>query len=463
MKRGFLLMAASLLLLPPGAEAAVELGSFVTKAKKITLGAAVRARYENRYNHDFDESTPNSSDFTLLRTRLNVGMDVTDDVRAFIQVQDSRIFGAEQDESKNSQNLDLRQGYVDLLRFAGLPVDLRIGRQTLVYGDERLIGAFEWNNVGRAFDGAKAMLHPADNLQVDLFATKVAELDNSVTEQESITPFAPTLISGGPTAGADEDQNFYGAYAMWKPGRQLVDVYLLYLEDNSPSLVPARGVGAGTPIQTNSTGDNLSFWTAGARLSGPIAALAGFDYGFEGAYQYGEGADLDIRAFALHGELGYALPLFKKSRLSVEANYGTGDDDPNDGDFETFSNLFPTNHLHYGYMDRISWSNARNYAVKLDSAITDKLSAKLHFWYFELAEDEDALFNAGGGTIFGPGAADGENEVGQEIDFVANYKYNEAVAFEAGYSHFFVGDAVAQAKVDDEDADFAYLQMNMSF
>jgi len=32
---------------------------------------------------------------------------------------------------------------------------LKIGRQELIYGDERLIGAFGWNNIGRVFDAAK--------------------------------------------------------------------------------------------------------------------------------------------------------------------------------------------------------------------------------------------------------------------------------------------------------------------
>ena len=35
------------------------------------------------------------------------------------------------------------------------PVSLKIGRQELSYGDERLVGAFAWNNIGRVFDSAR--------------------------------------------------------------------------------------------------------------------------------------------------------------------------------------------------------------------------------------------------------------------------------------------------------------------
>lgn len=114
-------------------------------------------------------------------------------------------------------------------------------------------------------------------------------------------------------------------------------------------------------------------------------------------------------------------------------------------------------------LDRIGWSNAVNYAIKLDSKINDKLSTKVHFWHFELAEEEDALYHAGGGTIFAAGASGGDTEVGQELDLVATYKYNRVLTFEAAYAHFFIGDAVENAKADAADADFAYLQMNMKF
>jgi len=35
------------------------------------------------------------------------------------------------------------------------PVSLKVGRQELSYGEERLVGAFAWNNIGRVFDAVK--------------------------------------------------------------------------------------------------------------------------------------------------------------------------------------------------------------------------------------------------------------------------------------------------------------------
>ena len=51
--------------------------------------------------------------------------------------------------------VDLHQAYLTLGNHKEFPVSVKIGRQELSYGDERIIGAFAWNNVGRVFDLAK--------------------------------------------------------------------------------------------------------------------------------------------------------------------------------------------------------------------------------------------------------------------------------------------------------------------
>ena len=49
----------------------------------------------------------------------------------------------------------IRQGYIEIGNAKEFPLTLKVGRQILSYGDERLIGAFDWNNIGRTFDAAK--------------------------------------------------------------------------------------------------------------------------------------------------------------------------------------------------------------------------------------------------------------------------------------------------------------------
>lgn len=52
------------------------------------------------------------------------------------------------------------------------PLTAKVGRQESSYGDERLVGDFDWSNLGRVFDAAKLRYETAD-LRVDAFSGRV--------------------------------------------------------------------------------------------------------------------------------------------------------------------------------------------------------------------------------------------------------------------------------------------------
>src|SRR4029079_5022608 len=68
--------------------------------------------------------------------------------------------------------IDLHQAYVTVGNHKEFPLSLKIGRQELSYGEERLVGAFGWNNIGRVFDAAKVRWQNAW-FGVDFFASRV--------------------------------------------------------------------------------------------------------------------------------------------------------------------------------------------------------------------------------------------------------------------------------------------------
>ena len=49
----------------------------------------------------------------------------------------------------------LYQGYVTIGNLKEFPLSLKVGRQELAYGEERLVGTADWINNSRVFDGAK--------------------------------------------------------------------------------------------------------------------------------------------------------------------------------------------------------------------------------------------------------------------------------------------------------------------
>ena len=100
--------------------------------------------------------------------------------------------GAEGDDP-----LDLRQGFFEVGNPAEFPVMAKVGRQELIYGDERLIGAFDWNNFSRTFDAVKLRYQKdPQKFWVDAFvATSVRGVEGYVAS--GIPPDRIRLIYNG--------------------------------------------------------------------------------------------------------------------------------------------------------------------------------------------------------------------------------------------------------------------------
>ena len=95
----------------------------------------------------------------MLRTRFHLGYSPADWLTVFGEGQNSSSTGDKRNPNPQSDGpVDLHQGYVRLGGTKDLPLSLKVGRQELSYGDERLVGAFDWDNMGRVFDTGKAAL-----------------------------------------------------------------------------------------------------------------------------------------------------------------------------------------------------------------------------------------------------------------------------------------------------------------
>lgn len=411
-----------------------------------------RLRYESRQNYDFiydrpsvDGMADNDDNFLLHRLRINLDYKPADWFLAHVTLQDAREFGSHQidhdslDDRYANQfenQTDVHEAYVKL-KLGACPLWLQAGRQQLNYGDQRLIGGFNWANNARSFDAIKLRYEKGD-ASLDLFAANVVRVDSNAWDNK------------------DHEDDFLGAYGSVKNlplGTH--DLYLLY-----------RG---------NDESD-IGIYTLGTRVDGKKGPL---DWNFEGAYQWGTSVDrvalfqndqeiLDHNAWAIHGEMGWTLASAPcKPRLALEYNFASGDKDPNDGENNTFENLYPTNHLFYGYMDFFAWKNIHNPALKLSWKPCEKLSLKTHWHFFWLDEAQtDAWYNAGGSVLRNARGDSVSSYVGQELDFVATYQAAKNWELELGYSHFFAGDYVkdtAPAGTDEDDADFVYVQSVWSF
>lgn len=415
--------------------------------KQIKVDLQFRHRYEQRNNFDFNDAVDDEDGFNLYRTRLDISLLPVDDVKIFIQFQDARIaddhFG---DKTTFENYMDIRQAYGEvrnLQKIMGMEdgpltnLGFRGGRQELVYGAQRLIGGFNWSNVAQTFDAGKAMLSfEPFHVDVDIFGG-------------GKTPIKSPREADDFYDGSANDR-VGGYYATYKGVENVtIENYLINRKtDKNISFGPS---GSG----------KLDDYTFGARVKGKIPS-SGFDYEVETAKQWGDFKDMEVKGMMAIAVLGYTFNHDWKPRLAFEFDYASGDKDSSDGDLETFDNLYPTNHIFYGFMDLASLQNLNNYQFQLSAKPTAKLKLQsdLHLIYVDTPKD--SLYNAGRGVSRTAADNDVNPHVGNEIDLLATYELCKYADVTVGYSHFFAGKYLEETGTSN-DGDFFYTQTTLKF
>ncbi len=441
------------------------------KINGLKLGFEIRHRFELRTDPNGNKNAPDS-DFTLQRTRIYLDADVNKNVRGFVKLQDVRTWGAEQSVAGNGTvgnlaRVDLVEGYVDLRNLGDLSpilenVNVRIGRWQWFYGNHRLIGHLNWANQARSYDGVRVKYDNKKNVWVDLFAASISEDQTGG-------------VSGDVTGLGPRDELFWGFYSSVKVTDGIAIEPYTIIRNRSRD---ADGNRTGAAV----AGEQR--YTYGARIHGKkIPWLPGVDFTFEQAWQYGqiEGMAVgsyrsqDIRAFAGAWGAGYTFSNAAWTpRIGFDYVFASGDDNTGaSGRNNTFSQLYPTGHARLGYMDFHGWQNIEDWQIHLSAKPSKKLLLKADFHMFEAAEDGDGWYTVGGGfRAPAPKTAGGMNfddEYGEEIDITVKYQLFKNFGVVAGYSHYFIDDAIenvvtqSNANNNDDDTDWFYLQTTMKF
>jgi hypothetical protein len=433
------------------------------------LGAQFRARFVDQTYFavpgagatavDFRANTPVSdNDFLLLRTRVHAGYSPTDWLTIFGEGQNSSSTGDRRNPNPQSNGpFDLHQGFIQLGGSKDLPLSLKVGRQELSYGDERLIGVFDWDNIGRVFDAAKLRYDQGD-FWVDGFVGRVVVPNDNEFDQPNWYDW------------------FSGVYGSTRALIPKTELQLYFLADNasasSPKVVTTYGKG-------NSPRD---IYIIGTRFRTLPGQLDGWDLNGEFAGQFGDfeyargtpgvvnGQRLDHRAYATHIEGGYTFTETDvKPRLALGFDYASGDGNPNDKEHNTFVNLYPTNHKFYGAMDLLSWQNLLDPYFKASIVPFKHFTFAVTYNAFWLASTSDFFYqvNQVPRTTGGYGIHPQNGSfAGQEVDLVATYQVLSFAQLQAGFGHYFTGDYVNQTFQNlggSHDANWFYVQAQLNF
>ncbi|MBI2469896.1 MAG: alginate export family protein [Planctomycetes bacterium] len=426
-------------------------GFYQTPTSNATLGGATRSPNQAVAGHAAESI---DDDYVMNQTRLWADADVNEHLRVFIQLQDSRVFGAEGStvgfaSGYNADTtFDVHQGYFDIRKLFDLPLTVRVGRQEIIWGDHRVLGNFVWSNVGRVFDGGR-FLWDTDSIHAEVIASKVDE-DGYF----------------GADGSGNSDENMYAAQLAFKklvPGALLE---LMYIQKNDQNDTANSAVANGYAVAGDGSG--VVIHDIGARIDGKLPNLDAIDYTLEAHGQVGDYGGQDQKAWAFAGRTGYTCKeVAWTPRFGVEYDFASGDDDQTDNDHETFDNLYPTNHWqgNYGFVDLLSWQNMHDFRGNIKVSPTSKMTVQVDYHYYLLAEEEDGWYLANGSLATARpagGFTSNDDNLAQEVDLTVSYQLYKNVGILAGYSWFGAEDWI-EDNIGDIDTSWGYLQTTVTF
>jgi hypothetical protein len=373
----------------------------------FVTGGDVRWRHENHYNARLTEQ---NNAYDLTRVRVYGDLWYRDDFRVFAEYlgawsasHDLAPLPIDQNHS-DFQNLFADVKLADL---GGNPAYARLGRQELLFGSQRLVSPLEWANTRRTFQGVRAF-RQTEKLDLDLFWVQ------------------PVIQNPGRFDSVDNNQNFAGAWATYrpKPGRA-IDAYYLMLDNTN------------RVTQLDIPRGNFTRHTVGGRYAGNAG---NFLFDTEAALQFGSQNGRDVFAAMATQGVGYN---FKDAPWNPTVwayyDYASGGG-ATSGTAHTFHPMFPFGHYYLGWIDQVGRQNIHDLNFHLYVYPTKWLTAWTQFHSFWLADRSDALYNAAGiATRRDPTGRSGSH-VGEELDFVLNFHLTEHADILTGYSHLWGGE-----------------------
>jgi hypothetical protein len=424
-----ILLCSALLRAQPGSLPTDELNR--TLPAWINFSGDERLRLEGFSGGGF---RPSNDDLYLLsRFRFSTTLRPAGWWKIVAQTQDARVWWENQKPygPPHQDTWDLRQAYAELGDPDKNPVALRVGRQEISLGGERLVGVSQWQNVGRSFDAARLLVH-YKKLSLTAFAASVVVLHDG--EVGSVTP-------------GNNLHGLYASVANWIPNSTLEPYFMWRLQPNVKSELGPLG--------------HLDMKISGARWLGKIRAL---DYNTSIVIERGSASTDQVDAWAGHWLLGYSLPNVAGSlRLVAEYNYATGDGNPHDGRVNTFQLLYPTAHDRHGLSDQVGWRNIHHLRGTVEIKPRPKWTLTPSYNAFWLADARDALYNSQGNVVV-PRVADGAagRWVGQELDIAAAYSISRATQIGAGFAHILPG-TFLRLTTPGHAYNYPYLQITTKF
>lgn len=406
---------------------------------RIDLGAELRLRYEYDDELTLRGYAPGARDgFLLERTMLNAAARYGTAVRAVLQLRDAHALGSSLSDGDFPQSnpihdpLDVRQAFAEWLHIAGSPLGLKLGRQQISYGDQRLFGPGLWGNTGRyAWDAAMIKVDTRW-YGVDLWAGR--PIENRPDRW-------PDRAAEGPTAAV--------GYVQVKGLPLRLDLFHAVKYDGSGGYKGESGAGS---LRSHSSGFQLEGIAAGR-----------FGYGATLVVQLGSYGRDSIRAYGFNVKGSALLSEAWKPRVTAQLTWGSGDGSPHDGVHGTFDGVFGgADIMFYGYLNIFYWANLHDHELDLDVSPHRAMALRAEYHFMTLDSAADAWYSTGMKAVRADRSGASGSELGHELDAKIVWKPARGLDVLVAAGHFVPGGFV-RATGASPAASWAAMQVAYGF
>lgn len=394
-----------------------------TKAQ-LTLDAELRPRFE--YRHGFKTLFPNNEDpaaFVSQRTRLNTNYDV-DKLSFYLSLQDVRVWGDVallNSSDKNGIGIHQAWGKIQL----DPNFSLKVGRQEIIYDDQRIFGNVDWAQQARSHDA----------LLINYYDPKYAINLGFAFNQDGEHLTGTTLT----TPETYKSIQYLWSHREWNK----FSASLLFL-NNGLQFIDDINSNNNETRYSQTLGTHLNYKTKNLKLNSNLY------------YQFGKDiANNDLSAYLLSLEGSYKITSKTNLGLGAELISGNDNGSPSNQKNRAFSPLYGTNHKFNGLMDYFYVGNHANNVGLLDIYANAKI-------VLNGKSDLNAAVHKFTATAdIGPYS---NKQLGTELDIVYRYRIQKEIDISAGYSHLFAsqGMEILKGNADGNINNWGWIMLTLN-
>ncbi|WP_169305972.1 MULTISPECIES: alginate export family protein [Acidobacterium] len=371
----------------------------------MTLQMELRGRTEDQTAYNYISG--NGRVYELTRVRGSVTMRPASWFTGYVQFHDTHALGLPLHEvaANMRDTFDFRQGYAN---FHYRAAQLIVGRQLLIFGDQRVVGISNWTNNSRSWDGADLRIGKKN--RIDLFTTSVVTVH-------------PTSLD---THGAG--LTFHGVEG---------NINTLVRGTSLQPFVLIRREPLVTSQQKIKGAENEV--TPGIYFSSKLPYH--FDASGTGDFQRGSYSNDSIHAGAAIIRGGYTLARSSWApHLVLEYKYATGNSHRNPDRISTYDQQYPSNHNAFGLTDLFGFRNIKERRASLSLLPMRSAFVLLQAESLHVASVMDDVYSgSGSASVKPPMMGFASDDIGTEFDASGRYLFKKHFLLQAGQGHFFPG------------------------